>query len=220
MIRVNIITFCVFIVSSLIFLGCSHKVVAPTASTIEIHTSYEEKIQGNWVVIVDESSTTFEREVSPSSYACSAHSFIFNPGESIQISAINALKKVFENATLQKRAPSIKDMKRDNLSGYALVELEGFNPRIICHQGFWSIKCTVDVDIEFGIDVRGTEGKLLGVSVGSRKSVDGGAGAFCGSISELFGESYRRALSDSLEEMVEEVSNSTKIREYTKNYRR
>lgn len=200
---------------AIFFAGCSHQVAAPTASTIEVHSSYDETIPGNWSVTVDESSTTFERDISPQSYACSAHSFMFSPGDSIKISAVDALKKTFENTTINKSTPDIEQMKRENLSGYAVIDLEGFNPRINCTQGFWSVKCNVDVDLEFGVEVRGREGKLLDKSVGSRKSVDGDSGAFCGSISELIGEAYRQALSDSLEKMVEEISNSARIREYS-----
>lgn len=214
--RVSVIggMLCLLLAGCLAMLGCSYKVASPTATTVEIHSSYENRIKGNWGIVVDKRSTTFEREISPSSYVCSMSNFIFTPGDSIRISSVNTLKKVFENATLLDKSPTKEDMEKSNLDGYALVELEGFVPRIACRSGFWSGKCTVDVDIEFGINVRSTGGKLLGISVGSRKAVDGDSGAFCGAISELFSEAYRQALSDSMEEMAEEVSNSSRIREY------
>ena len=202
-------------ITSLILTSCTHKVAVTTAPTIDIHSSYDEKVQGAWAVIVDESSTTFERDISPSSYACWAHSFLFNPGDSIKNSTINALKKVFENIEYKKSTPDIEQMKKENLNGYALVKFEGFNPRIVC-RGFQNQKCSVDVDLELGVDVRGRDGKLVGTSVGSRKTVDGKAGSFCGAISELLGEAYKQALGDSLKEMAEKISNSSKIREYTK----
>ena len=96
-------------------------------------------------------------------------------------------------------------MKLENLNGYVVVDLEGFNPRINCNSGFWSIKCNVDVDLEFGVEVRGREGKLLDKSVGSRKTVDGGAGAFAVQFRNWLEKQYRQALSDSLEKMVEEL---------------
>lgn len=218
MFRVNRITLATLLVLSFIFYGCTYTVVAPTATTVEIHTSYDEKIPGNWAIIVDESSTNFETEVDVDGSGCLAYSFIFNPGESVRLSSIDAFQKVFEHTTQMKRVPSHEEMKRGNLIGNAVVELEGFDSEIVCRTKLVSVKCTVEVEIEFDIVVQGIDGKLLGATVDSRKIVrDGdGIGLTCEGISELYSKAYSLALGDSLEEMAEEISNSIRIRDYAK----
>ena len=200
-----------FILAVAIFMtGCTHKVVGPSATAVKVRSSYANKIAGNWVIIIDEGSTVFSRDIQVSSQECSFHNAVFSSEDSIQVSLASAVKNIFEDATLRKTNPTVDDMKVDGLAGYALISLDHFLPRIECHSGFWSIKCKAESEIVLGIDIRGHSGeKLLGTTAGGRGYTEGGS---CGDIGKLSGEAYRRALSNSLEEMIEKVSNSKRLR--------
>ena len=193
--------------------GCAHKVTGPAATAVKIRSSYSEKIEGGWAVIIDEGSTVFSRELEVSSFECGLHSVAFDSEDSIQVSLVNALKNIFEEITVRKTNPTIDDMKADNLSGYVLISLDHFLPLIECRSGFWSTKCRSEAEVVFGIDTRSHSGeKLLGTTAGGRGHSEGGSGSFCGNIGKIFGKAYQKALSSSLEELVEKISNSKRIR--------
>ena len=201
-----------FILAVVIFVtGCTHKVVGPSATAVKVRSSYANKIPGNWAIIIDEGSTVFSRDIQVSSTECSLHNAAFSSGDSIQISLASAVKNIFENSTLRKTNPTIDDMKMDRLAGYVLISIDHFLHRIECHSGFWSVKCRAESEIVLGIDIRGHSGeKLLGTTAGGRGYTEGGT---CEDIGKLSGEAYRRALTNSLEEMIEKVSNSKRLRE-------
>lgn len=200
-----------FILAVAIFAtGCTQKVVGPSATAVKVRSSYANKIAGNWAIVIDEGSTTFSRDIQVSSQECSFQNVAFSSGASMQVSLASAVKNIFENSTLRKTNPTVDDMKADGLAGYVLIGLDHFLPRIECHSGFWSIKCRAESELVLGIDIRGQSGgKLLGTTAGGRGYTEGGS---CGDIGKLSGEAYRRALSNSLEEMIEKVSNSKRLR--------
>ena len=198
------------LVAAIFAIGCTHKIVGPSATAVKVRSSYANKIAGNWAIVIDEGSTVFSRDIPVSSMECNLHNAAFSSGDSIQVSLASAVKNIFENTTLRKTNPTVDDMKADGLAGYALISLDHFLPRIECHSGFWSVKCRAESEIVLGIDISGHSGeKLLGTTAGGRGYTEGGS---CGDIGKLSGEAYRKALSNSLEEMIEKVSNSKRLR--------
>ena len=193
--------------------GCAYKVAGPAATAVKVRSSYSEKIKGDWAVVIDEGSTVFSRDIEVSSGECGFHSVAFDSGDSIQVSLANAFKNVFEEVTIRRTNPTIDDMKADKLSGYVLISLDHFLPLVECRAGFWSTKCRAETEIVFGVDARADSGeKLFGTTAGGRGYSEGGAGSFCGNIGKLSGKAYQKALSRSLEELVEKISNSKRIR--------
>ncbi len=194
-------------------MGCAYKAAGPSATAVKVRSSYAEKIKGSWAIVIDKGSTVFSRDVEVSSYECGLNSVDFSSDDSIQISLAKAMENVFEEITVRDNNPTIDDMKSDNLSGYVLISLDHFLPLVECRAGFWSTKCRAETEIVFGIDARGNSGeKLLGMSAGGRGQSRGGAGTFCGNIGKIFNKSYQKALSSSLEELVEKVSNAKRLR--------
>lgn len=203
----------VVLIVAILVAGCAHKIAGPAATAVKFRSSYSEKIEGNWAVVVDEGSTVFSREIEVSSFECSLHSVAFDSEDSIQVSLVNAFKNIFEEVTVRRTNPTIDDMKADNLSGYVLISLDYFLPLVECRSGFWSTKCRTEAEVVFGIDVRRYSGeKLLGTTAGGRGHSEGGSGSFCGNIGKIFGKAYQKALSNSLEELIEKISNSKRIR--------
>ena len=113
--------------------------------------------------------------------------------------------------------PNTGDLRRDNISGIVVIRLDSFIARVRCDKSFWSIDCIADIDMGFGIEVRGDKGMLFGTSAGDQKTSEGGAGSTCGDVSNVIAEAYRLALRDSMERMAEKISNSERIRAYAMN---
>lgn len=196
---------------ALLLVGCAHEIAPTTAPAVNVYSSYDSRIPGTWIVVVD-SGTRFHREIKPSTYICSAHSYPFDSGDTIRASVIQTLQSVFDDASERTSHPSHDEMARQDFAGVILVRLESFQPRLACHQGFWSATCTATTDISLGVEVNGPRGRLLGTSVGSSKTFDGDAGAACGDAANVFAESYRLALRDALERLAERVSNAPRLR--------
>lgn len=178
-----------------------------------MYSSYDDPIEGRWAVIVDESTTQFMREVSPSSYVCSAHDYPLDTGDSITQSLRITMARIFEETEVRKDLPSTDEMIYGGFDGYVLVRLDTFSPRMSCSAGFWSSKCTATVDMSFGIEAKEVEGERFATSVGSTKAYDGDAGMYCGDGAGILAEAYKLALKDSMERLAERASNSRRLRD-------
>lgn len=196
---------------SLVLSACTYNVKPTSAPAVNIYSSYDDKIAGRWAVIVDP-GTEFRRDIKPSTYVCSAHTYPFESGTTMKASVMNTLSNVFEETVVRTSTPSAEEMASGELAGVVLVRLDNFQPRLACQMGFWSGTCTATADISFGLEVSGPEGRLFGTSVGSSKTTDGDAGGACGDAANVFSEAYRLALRDALERMAERLSNAQKIR--------
>lgn len=191
--------------------GCAYNVAPTTAPAVNVYSSYDSKIPGTWVLVVDP-STEFQREIKPSTYVCSAHKYPFGSVDTIKSSITQTMGNVFEEIITRSAAPTAEEIKQNSLAGVVIVRLDSFQPRLACQQGFWSASCSATADMSFGVEINGAEGRLLGTSVGSSKTYDGDAGVACGEAANVFAEAYRLALKDSLERMAERVANAPKLR--------
>ena len=191
--------------------GCAYNVAPTTAPAVNVYSSYDSKIPGTWVLVVDP-STEFQREIKPSTYVCSAHKYPFGSGDTIKSSITQTMENVFEEIVMRSAAPTSEEIKQNSLAGVVIVRLDSFQPRLACQQGFWSASCSATADMSFGVEINGVDGRLLGTSVGSSKTHDGDAGGACGDAANVFAEAYRLALKDSLERMAERVANAPKLR--------
>jgi hypothetical protein len=198
----------------ILFSSCSYQIAPTSAPASNIYSSYDRKIPGRWVLVIDE-STIFSRVIKPSSATCSAHKYPFNSGNTILSSIHQTLNNVFDEISLHQTVPSIDAMERNNISGVVLIRLEDFSPRLVFIPGFWSASVEAIVDMSLGIQVRGTKGQLLGTSVGSRKTFESDTGE-CGNGAEVFAEAYKLALRGLCGKLAERISNSTRIREAMK----
>jgi len=197
--------------------SCSYSVAPTAAPAVNVYSSYDTKIQGRWALVIDEGTTEFNRVIKSSSYACSAHKYPLNSGDTISLSIKRTMANVFHEVIEMSTMPNISELSQDNISGVVIIRLDNFIARVRCDQGFWSTDCIADIDMAFGVEVRGNKGILFGTSVGDQKTSEGGAGSGCGNISNIIAEAYRLALRDSMERMAEKISNSERIRAYAMN---
>ena len=194
--------------------GCTYKVQPTTVSTVPVYSSYEEKIPGTWVVIIDDSLRDIQRNLSTASYACSAHKYPIVIGDSFATSVTNAMREIFENVVVRDTLPTRDDMNKDNYIGVILVKMASFEPRVSCTAGFWSITCSARTSIEMVATISGRNGKLLSTSVEGTAIVDGDAGGSCEKVANLLSESISKSLKKALSRLAERISNSHKIRKY------
>ncbi|MDP2002154.1 MAG: hypothetical protein ACYCX0_10575 [Desulfurivibrionaceae bacterium] len=192
--------------------GCAYNVQPVSTKAINIYSSYESKVPGQFAVVLDDSIRNVNREVKPVSHVCSAHSYPIFLGESIAVSVKHTLDSVFEQTVEQSTMPSTEAMKKLGLRGVVFVKMDDFSPRLSCSMGFWSGTCSGSTDISFGVNIRGTNGTLLATSVSGSKTFDGDSGGGCGGGANVLSESITRATRDALERLAERVSNSPRLR--------
>lgn len=192
--------------------GCSYAVKPVSAPAVNVYSSYEDKIPGKWVVVVADTSDLV-REIKPSGFTCSAHKYPFDAGDSIRLSVQNTLQNVFEEIELRSVNPTLEEIERTGFSGYLMIRVTAFQPRLSCSPGFWEASCTATSELAIGVDAFGHSGKLLGTSVSGSKSSDGGAGGYCGEAANIFADAFQASVKDTMERLAERVSNATKLRE-------
>jgi hypothetical protein len=202
-----------FVGFAMIAYGCSYSVQPASTRAINIYSAYENKVPGNYVLVLDGSIRNVNREVAPASHVCSAHRYPISVGDSLAISIKQTLESVFERVNEQTSAPSGDQLNKLGYDGVILVRLDDFSPRVLCTKGFASGTCTANTDISFGVTVRGTKGVLATTGVSGSKTTDGDAGGTCGGGATVIGESITRATRDAMERMAERLSNSPKLRE-------
>ena len=199
------------VLAALMTAGCTHAVKPVSAPAVNIYTSYGDKVPGWWVLVLDD-GVDFQREISPSSYECSAHKYAIGTDGAVASSVRSTFEQVFETVEVRSSAPTVDEMKNGGIKGYAVVRLTDFIPRLTCSSSFWSVNCTARAEINFSVEISTAEGKLLSTTVGGNNSADGSAGGACGKAGEVMSEAMRLGLQDALERMAERVSNAPKLR--------
>jgi hypothetical protein len=198
---------------SLILISCAYNVQPVSTKAVNLYSAYEDKIPGNYALIIDNSVRNVNREIAPVSYVCSAHRYPITVGDSLAISVKQTLESVFEHVTEQSTLPSNESLSKLGLNGTILVKLDDFSPRILCTQGFFQGTCTASTDLSFGVTVRALDKTLLATAASGSKTADGGAGGACGGGAEVIADSSTRATRDALERLAERLSNSPRLRE-------
>ncbi len=196
----------------LILSGCAYNVKPISMPALQIYSSYDEKIPGTWVVVIDDSAKNVVRDISAASYVCSAHKYPINTGNTIATSIKRTMDSIFENVIERTNMPTSAELQRIDAKGTVLVKMDTFEPRLHCSMGFWSGSCTASTDIEFGVIVRGQQGKLFATSVGDSATTDGNSGGVCEGAANVLSESISKSVREALERMGERLSNSPKLR--------
>lgn len=194
--------------------GCAYNVQPPISPAINIYSSYEDKLPGRYIVVLDDSLRNLNREISPSSYICSAHRYPLELGGALSSSVKQTLDQSFEETMEQRTNPPLAAIQETGAAGVVLVRLDSLQPRVSCQSGFWTTSCTATTDISFGVNIRGKDGQqLFGTSVGSSRTAQGDAGGACGGGATLLAQSIGDATKDALERMAERISNSARLRQ-------
>lgn len=192
--------------------GCAYQVPAVRVSAPNIYSTYDNKISGNYALVLDDSVTNISREIKASSHVCSAHTYPLNLGDSAGTAVKNVMTSLFENMSVRTSMPSMDEMRRSGLNGVFVVKLDTLDPRLNCQMGFFSGTCSASADVAFGVTGTGPSGRLLGFSVSGSKVADGSAGGACEGASMVLGDAISRSMKDALERMGERISNAPSLR--------
>ena len=208
--RLTAYFFLVAIIS--LFSGCAYNVQPEVSAATNVYSSYNGKVPGRYVVVIDGSMNDMHRTVKPSSYVCSADSYPVDTSNVFAASIMGTLNQVFQSTVEENDMPSAEDLKRLDALGTVFVRLDDFSPRLSCSMGFWSGSCTAHTDLSFGVEVRNPKGMLYATSVEADKTASGDAGQACGGAANILARSIKKATRDAMNRMAERLANAERIR--------
>ena len=193
--------------------NCSYKVPTKTSPAVNVYSSYDDKIPAKFAVVVD-SNCEVQRDVSPSSYVCSAHSYPISTDQCIVTSVVETSRSVFNEVVETSNIPTQQEMQQSNMEGCVYVSLKRFEPSIRFAQKFWGATAIASCDIVLEVKVIDeNRKKMLVTTVGANRTVDGEGGIGCGGGSEVLSDAIYQTLRDLMERYAERVSNSYKLRD-------
>ena len=172
--------------------GCAYTVQPASTKPINIYSSYESKVPGQFAIVLDNSISNVNREVKPASFVCGGHTYPIVLGDSIAVSVRHTLDMVFEKTIEQSTIPSNETMAKLGLRGVVLIKMDDFSPRLFCSEGIWAGTCSGTTDISFGINIRSANRTLLSTAVSGSKTFEGDSPG-CGGGANVLAESITRA---------------------------
>jgi hypothetical protein len=192
--------------------GCTHRTPINSVGSVTVYTTFENKIPGKFAIIVGTASESLDRTVEPASHICSGWSYPLEFTSSFATSMVSASSYIFEEVTRSYPA-EIDNLKKEGYSGYVLISVKHFEPRLMFIPKMFEATGVADANIGFDYSVRNINNKVIvsGMATASR-TADGSAGGVCERGSELIQTAVRNALQTSLEQYVERVANSENVR--------
>ena len=193
--------------------GCAYNVQTTSVPVVNVQASYDTKIPGKFALVIDDSLKDANRQVKPSSFVCSAHTFPVSMGSGLSTSLQRLFEQIFEDVQTRPNMPTADTMTREGLRGTILARLEEFAPRLTCQSGLFSGSCTATGDVAVSVNVRGPSGTLFATSATGSKVADGGSGGACEGGAVVLGEAINKSMRDLLERLGERVANSPRLRD-------
>jgi hypothetical protein len=194
--------------------GCSYKVPSSVSPAVNIYSPYSEKIPGGVILVIDRNIREINRDIKPSSYICTLHSFPVRIDSALADSIRKTTEAVFERVIPQGNMPSKEQMMSLNAQGTVFVTLNRFEPKIRFTHGFWEPSAASSCDVVLDVRVRDRDNNnLLVTAVGGSRATDGGGGMYCGNGSEVLAEAVSLSVREAMERYAERISGSPKIRE-------
>lgn len=207
-----------FLMTAAIFVGsgCAFNVKPVVSPAINIYSSYEDKIPGTFILILDSTVKSCTRDVRASTHFCSGHTYPVDIGEPLSVSIERTMQSIFEIVILKDSVPVEGELNELNAQGFIVVRLDHFQPRLSFTQGMWTNRDEATSDLSLGITIQGRNGPLLGASAGASRTVQHDA-ANCPDGAIALSEAISLSIKEAMERMAEKVTNSQKLREYTRN---
>jgi hypothetical protein len=207
------LTKCSFgILFTLIMFGCSYPVATKIAPAVNIYSSYEEKIPGKVVLVINDNVKNIHIDVKPSSHICSAHTFPIDLKDTLATSIRQTMESIFSDVIEQQNLPSKKEMELQKINGTIFVSLKRFEPSIRFSAGFWQGYAAATCETVLDVTVADSNNKkIMTTSVGASRTVEGSGG--CSKGSEVLSDAISKDTQETMEKLAERVSNNRHIRE-------
>lgn len=197
------------LIACIVFIcGCSHNVPLTISPAINIGSSYEEKIKGPVILVIDNNLRTINQGIKPSTLPCSAHSYPVIMNNILAFSIKATTEAVFDQVIEQSILPTEKEMQKIGIQGTIYVRLSRFYSTII-----FSKYVMASCDIVLDLTVKDSRNEnLLTTTVRGVRTASGGAGAFCGGGTAILSNAVSQSIRETMESYAERISNSDKIR--------
>ncbi len=195
------------------FYGCAYSVATKVEPAVNIYSSYDDKIPGSVILVMDNDVKSISQSVKASSYVCSAHNFPVNMGDSLALSIRKTTEQLFETVLEENSFPSEERMAATNSRGIIYVKLDRFSPRINFAMGFWSASANASADLVLDVTVKDAHNKKLMVTaISGSRTADGSGGGNCSGGANVLSEAISQTVRDAMERYAERLANSEKIR--------
>jgi hypothetical protein len=193
--------------------GCAYTVPDTISPAVNIYSSYDDKIKGPVVLVIDNNLKTINQRVTPSSYLCSEHSYPVVMESALASSIKSTTDAIFDQVIEKTTLPTQQEMQKSGIQGSIYVRLNRFYPTIGFLSGFWEPHGMASCDIVLDVTVKDAENKnLLVTTVGGARTADGGGGAYCGNGANILSNAISLSIRETMERYAERISNSDKIR--------
>ena len=202
---------------ALLATGCARTYQAPVESVqnINVYSSYEGKIKGSFDVIINIDPSLAAKNVKPSTFICSAHTFPIDVSTILKTSIYAATEKIFEQINERTDIPSAEMMFKDQKAGYIIVRLKEFEPVLTFVPGFFSGTANSSCETALEVEIRDNKNvKVFETAVSGNRSASGDAGNMCGDGAKIMAEAAKKSFRETLERYAERLSNTEKLREH------
>ncbi|MEK7697978.1 MAG: hypothetical protein AAB310_00220 [Nitrospirota bacterium] len=198
---------------ALFYIGCSRSYIVPiSVSPAQTVYSINKKIEENIVIVFDKNINNVQKNVKPSSYACSIHNFPVNLDKSLALSIKHTTELVFNKVVELDEMPSSEKLQELNSIAVIYVKLKKFYPEISFVNHIFA-NCVTKLDVYVtGIN----DEKLLAVEVGGFGESDGSPQGIiiCNGGELILSEAISNSIKDTMEKYATILSNSSMIRGY------
>jgi len=197
---------------ALIFLtlfGCSKTYITKPEPVVgfNIYTTDGNKIDGNWAYIIDDSVNIAHKAIRASSHACSAHTYPIEAVNMFSVSIDNAISRLFKNYHKVSSVPNPAEIKKLDLRGTVIINIDEFNPKFSCTTSPGEFYCTASTDVSITARlINYKNGGNRFIHATAQRSADGGDGGSCQNVSLILTESIKKTIKEVLERITEKLS--------------
>ena len=195
--------------------GCSHTVLSTISPAVNMHSSYDEKMKGPVVLVIEYDLKAVNQEVKPSTHICSTHSYVIRLGDDLASSIKATTDAIFEQVVEQSALPTRDEMQQRDIQGTIYVRIKRFYPAISFSRGVWETygMASCDIVLEVIVTDSGNKDLLVTTVEGTRMAEGGRVHSFCGGGADILSNAISQGIRETMERYAERVSKSDKIRE-------
>jgi hypothetical protein len=190
--------------------GCAYQVETVSAPQLDVYSNYTDKVPGKWALVIEDAG--FSQKVHAEGLSCAAHSFPLDLTSSFRQSAIATFQNIAGEVDVLDHAVPIEQIKAQGYAGEIDIKADDMRVRLNFIPGFFSATADADVELDAGLVVTGTSGRLVGTRASGKGHETSDAGAMCGGATDALGHGAQAAMKDVLGELAERFSNAPQVR--------
>lgn len=191
------------IFAGLMLSGCAYNAQVMSTSSPVAEIRPDKRIDCTASYYIESEISDLSRDIKPSSYVCSAHTFPLSVGDALKTSIVKVLDGSFSNVVVSSsKTPSDGDGR------YKFIfSLDTFNPSLRFSPGFWQANIFASAEIVMKVIVADSNGKeVVRTTIFGEGSAD--SGGQCGDGAQLLADATQKAIKRTLENFVYKIINS------------